>query len=553
LINDLRTNGNPIARGGKLQPLLEVSNLSKSFGTLPVVKQVSFQVFPGEVVGLVGRSGAGKSVLAMLLTGLYSPDEGEIYFDGQRLQWPFQALALGIEAIYQRPHLAEHLDITANIFMGRELHWPSKSKWLNVLDRRQMDKEASNILSQLGVRFPPLREKVANLSSEQRQMLSVAQVMTHLAKLIIVDEPTLLLNYPRQKILLSLIQNWQQQGVAVIFCSKDLDHLFAVTDRLIVLRHGRQVAACRTDEVSREEIVAALVGTNDSQQLTPTIWALDNYYRAREQAEKLRHQKKLLKQNLAVQDTRIQHLIDQLAEQVQALDQANLALQDAQRRLLTEREQERKHLARELHDQLIQDLLSINYQLEEIEAYANTRPELAQELTQIRNNIREYVSDLRRLCSDLRPPTIDSLGLGSALQSFTRDWSERTDISLSLNLDCNLGRLPEAIELSIFRIVQEGLNNVRKHAQAANVEVTLKHTSPRALMITIADDGGGLSENFDFSELSAEGHYGLLGISERVALLGGRLELQNQNGGGLLLQVEIPHPRVDVPVRLVGQ
>jgi signal transduction histidine kinase len=536
-----------------MQPLLRVVGLSKRFGTLPVVRQVSFDVSPGEVVGLVGRSGAGKTVLVMLLAGLYAPDEGDIFFAGNRLQWPFEARELGIETIHQRPRLAEHLDITANVFLGRELHRLSLSKWVNVLDRRRMDREATQILAQLGVQFPSLREKAANLSSERRQMLAIAKVMTHPARLIMVDEPTILLSYPRQKRLLSLIQKWQQQGMGIIFCSKDLDYLFAVTDRIIALRHGRQVAEFRTDEVSREEVVAALVGTEDRQQLTPAIWAFENYYRAREQAEMLRQQQKLLEQSLAVQDTRIQQLIDQMAEQVKALDQANLALQDAQRRLLTEREQERKHLARELHDQLIQDLLGISYQLEEIEADRGVGLDLVAELTQVRSIIREFVDDLRRICSDLRPPTIDSLGLGSALQSYTREWSERTGIALTLDLDCNLGRLPEAIELSIFRIIQEGLNNVRKHARAGSVEICLKHTSPRSLMISIADDGGGLAGNFDLASLSAEGHYGLLGISERVALLGGRLGLQNQTGAGLLLQVEIPHPRVDAPVKLPGE
>jgi signal transduction histidine kinase len=221
-----------------------------------------------------------------------------------------------------------------------------------------------------------------------------------------------------------------------------------------------------------------------------------------------------------------------------ALDKANLALQDAQRRLLTEREQERKHLAREIHDQVIQDLLSINYRLEEVET-----DEVKEEIADIRNNIRVLVDDLRQICGALRPPTIDSLGLGAALQSYTRDWSERSGITINLELDPNLGRLPEAIELSIFRIVQEGLSNIRKHAQASAVQICLKHTSPRMLLIAIADNGQGLDHHFDLAALAAKGHYGLLGLSERVTLLGGRLKLQNQPVGGLLLEVEIPHPR----------
>lgn len=529
-----------------MEPLLRAVNLSKSFGTLPVVKHVSLEVYSGEVVGLAGKSGSGKSTLSMLLAGLHPPNEGTIYLGDRRLQSPFRARALGIEVIHQKPDLADHLDVTGNIFLGSEIGWPPVIKWLRVPNRRRMHKEAARILAQLDVRVKSLRERVANLSSEQRQMIAIARALTSPYRLIIIDDPTLLLSYPYQQKLLSLIQTWQLQGTAVIFSSNNLDHLLAVTDRIVVLRQGQQVAQYHTDEANREEIVAAIVGTSDRQQLTPIIWALDSYYRAREQAEKLRHSQVLLERDFAAQDALNRQLIDQLAEQINALDSANAALQAAQRRLLTELEQERKHLAREIHDQVIQDLLSVNYQLEEIEVDEVVTPATRNELVDAQENIRILIDDLRRICGDLRPPTIDSLGLGAALQSFTRDWAERMGISLTLDLDSNLGRLPEAIELSIFRIVQEGLSNVRKHAYAGAVQVSLKHTSPRTLMLSIADDGRGLADDFDLSTLSTDGHYGLLGISERVALLGGRLNLQNQASGGLLLQAEIPHPRVGV-------
>ena len=173
-------------------------------------------------------------------------------------------------------------------------------------------------------------------------------------------------------------------------------------------------------------------------------------------------------------------------------------------------------------------------------------------MNELRTTIRELIGDLRRICGDLRPPTIDSLGLGAAIQSYTHDWSDRAGIALTLEMPSDLGRLPEDIELSVFRIVQEGLSNVRKHASASAVVVCLKHTSPRTLMVSIADNGRGLPEGFDLSALSADGHYGVLGISERIALLGGRLRLQNQASGGLRLEVEIPHPRVEVPMDSSG-
>lgn len=523
-----------------MEPLLRCVNLSKQFGALLALQQVSFSLLPGEVLGLAGWNGAGKSVLAMLLSGLVEPSEGELYLDGKRIRWPFNARALGIEVVHQQPSLADELDVVENIFLGRELGWPQRVGWLKIPNRRQMEHRATQVLSDLDLRLPSLYTRVSNLTSEQRQLVALARTLVSTARLVIVDEPTIQLGYASQQKLLTLIRQWQQQGVAVLFSSNNLDHLFAVADRVLVLRQGRIVADHNTDTTSREEVVATLVGTADRQQLTPIIWAMDSYYRAREQAEKLNHQHKLLEQNLAASDTLNRQLIDQLGRQVEALDRVNLALQDAQRRLLTEREHERKALARELHDQVIQDLLSLNYQLEAIAADMDGASD---ELGEVHDSIRTLVDDIRRICGNLRPPTIDSLGLGAALQSYTRDWSGRTGVAVQLNLDPNLGRLPETVELSIFRIVQEGLSNVWKHARASQAQVSLTHTSPRSLMVAIADDGVGMRESFDLAALAANGHYGLLGISERVALLAGRLQAQNQPSGGFLLQVEIPHPR----------
>jgi len=529
-----------------VKPLLRAVDISKSFGTLSAIQQVSLDVYPGEVVGLAGESGSGKSVLCALLAGLHPLSSGALYFEDKQIHYPFPARELGIEIIPQAPRMIEHRDITGNIFLGNEIGWPAKAgKWFRIPNWRRMDKEARRILDLLDVRFDSLREKVSNLSSEQRQIIAIARTMTHPAKVIVIDDPTHLLSYAYQQKLLSLIQIWQKQSIAVVFGTDNLDHLFAVTDRIIALREGQIVSEYTTDETSREEVVAALINTADRHQLTPTIWALDSYYRARQQAEKLRLHQKLLEKDLAAQGALNKQLVEQLAQQVKALDQANLALQDAQRRLLTEREEERKRLARGLHDQVVQSLLGVNYRLEEIEVEKNLDPVFRADLADIRESIRAQVTDIRRMCGDLRPPTLDSLGLGAAIQSYTREWSERTKVSVTLDLPPSLGSLPEAIELSIFRIIQEGLNNVYKHAHADTVQIRLKHTSPRTLLLSVADDGEGLTGDFDLSLLASEGHYGLLGISEQVALWGGRLELRNQVDGGLLMEIEIPHPRVD--------
>ena len=392
-----------------MEPLLKAINLSKNFGALAVVRQIGLEVHPGEVVGLAGQSGSGKSTLAMLLAGFHNPDDGALYFEGRSLRWPFHVRALGIEVIHQTPNLAENLDITSNIFLGNEIGWPSWSSWFRIPNRSRMDQEADRILNQLDIHFESLRLTVANLSSEQRQMIAIAKVMASSPKMIIIDDPTRLLSYVYQQKLLSLIQLWQRQGIAVLFSSNNLDHLLAVTDRIIVLRKGRRVAEFRTDEADRDEILAAMVGTSDHQQLTPIIWALDSYYRAREQAESIQQSRVLLEKDIVAQESLRRELIDQLTEQITVLDSANLALQDAQRRLLTELEQERKHLAREIHDQVIQDLLSTNYQLEEVETDAEASLDVQDQILEIRNNIRGLIDELRDICGALRPPTIDSL------------------------------------------------------------------------------------------------------------------------------------------------
>jgi signal transduction histidine kinase len=528
-----------------MEPLLRVVELSKSFGTLPVIRQVSFEMLPGEVLGLTGSIGSGKSVLAMVLAGLYEPNEGNVYYDNHRVTWPFSAQALDIGVIYQRPSLADAFDVESNLFLGNEIGWPQWAGRLKILDHKRMHEEAGRILPRLGLELIPQSEKVSNLSGEQRQMIAIGRVLTRRPKLVIIDEPTVLLSYANEQRLLGLIQEWRQQGVAVLFSSSNLQHLFAVTDRIIILHQGQKAADLRTDETTQEAVVGMLLGTGDVRKPASALWDFDWYDQIREQGERLRYHQMLLGKDMAAEPTLNRQLTEQLAEQVQTLDQVNMSLVEAQRRLLSEREQERKHVARELHDQVIQELLSINYELEGMESEREIAPLLANDLEEIRQGIRELVDDLRRICGTLRPPTIDSLGLGAALQSHTRDWAARTGIKVSLDLDENLGRLPEASELSIFRIVQEGLNNVWRHAGASQVEITLMHTSPRTLRVTLQDDGAGLAEDFDLNALSAQGHYGLIGISERVALLGGRFRLQRLAEGGTQLVVEIPHPRVD--------
>ncbi len=525
------------------ETLISLRQLSRRSETLRPLVDVSIDLHTGEVVGIAERTNHGTAELVSLLSGQYAPDAGEILIQGDLLQWPFQSLKVGLSILYREPQLVSRLDVASNIFLGREVGWPQSVKWLKIRRKRQMYTKAAQILQELDAANIPLHIEAGKLPAESQYLVSIAQVMAELTPIIIVDQPSAILSLPYQDKMLSLIRKWQAEGCAVLLLSSNLDHLFAVSDRIIVLRDGHVTANVVTDDTNREQIVAAMIGTSERAQRTPVIWAIDSYYEARKQAEMLRHQQKSLKQNLAKQDTLNRDLLKQLSKQVHALDSANLALQDAQRRLLGEREQERKYLARELHDQLIQDLLSLAYQLEEIEDSIVENEQLESSIADVRGNIRGLVTNVRQICGMLRPPTIDRLGLASALQSYLKQWSKRTGIRVNLTIDKTLGRLPEEIEISIFRIIQEGVTNVWKHANASEVTVSLKNTSPRTLLITVTDNGTGLSTDFDFSEMSTQGHFGLLGISERVALMGGKLNFSNYTNGGARLQIEIPHPR----------
>ena len=386
-----------------------------------------------------------------------------------------------------------------------------------------------------------LREPTPSLTDEQRQVIALARTFCRPCKLLLLDDFLPTLSYQRQQIVLDRIQRLARQGVGVIITSDNLKHLFTITDRILVLYEGRLSAERRTADCTQRDIVELIVGTTNNEQVTPIIWALESYQAAERQTAELFRMQAELHKSLEASDSLNRDLVEKLSQQVKALDRLNTALQQTQLRLMTEREEERKALAREMHDQLIQDLLSINYRLEESEDDEIPAVHRA-ELAAIRSGIRQVVGDLRQLCRDLRPPTIDNHGLSAAIRSLAQEWSERSGIILHLNIDPDLGRLPEPIELSVFRIVQEGINNVAKHAAAKKVSLTLRRTATDRLMVCIVDDGHGASIPPDLVNLTAHKHFGLVGISERVALLGGTMHIESPSDGGLVLRVEIPSP-----------
>ena len=547
--------------------LLSVKCLSKTFDRLPALRDLTFSVAPGEVIGLVGRQGAGKSTLFNILSGTMSPSTGTIYFDGllRRFANRIQAQKVGIETIFQTTGpinrfdvtnnllwdreleiettrrasgLVEKFDVTSNIFLGREI---MKTPHLGVIDQHRMIEIARELLAEFGLPPHLVREQARNLSDEQRQIVMLVRALYRPCKLFLLDDIIPALSFERQRILLDKIKKLVARGTSVIIISDNLNHLFSITDRILVLYEGRLVADRRTAESAPREIVEMIVGSSQQEQVSPLIWALESYHAAQQQAEELRRMQASLQESLHAQDSLNRQLVERLRTQVLALDQLNVALQATQRRLITEREDERKALARELHDQIIQDLIGFNYRLEEIEVIENSQ--LSQnEVGSIRQGIRNVVEELRQMCSDLRPPTIDHHGLSAAIKSLAHEWTERNDVQVQLEIDPALGRLPEMIELSVFRIVQEGLSNVRKHAAASRVRLSLQRTASSNLMMRLEDDGRGLSSPADLASLSVNKHFGLVGISERVALLGGFMNIESSDGGGMILHVEIPSP-----------
>lgn len=242
-------------------PLLEVKNIVKRFGGLVAVNRVSIEVYPGEVVGLLGDNGAGKSTLIKVISGVYQPDEGEIYFEGKKVKVnnPMDAIKLGIETLYQDLALAENLNVYSNIFLGRE-RVKSLLGIIPVLDHEYMMTESQKVLSRLGIEIPSLKNRIKNLSGGQRQSVAISRSVYWNAKLLILDEPTAALGVTEQKKVLDLVRTLSSQGVAVIIISHQLYDVFQVAHRLVVLRRGEKVGERLTKETNSDEIVGLMVG-----------------------------------------------------------------------------------------------------------------------------------------------------------------------------------------------------------------------------------------------------------------------------------------------------
>jgi D-xylose transport system ATP-binding protein len=238
------------------QVVLRARGVTKTYGAVRALTGVDLDVAAGEVVALVGDNGAGKSTLVKVISGAVTADEGMISFAGEpvRIHRPHDAQALGITTVFQDLALCENLDVVANLFLGTE------TRRFSVLGEVAMERSARDLLASLEVKIPDVRTPVALLSGGQRQSVAIARALLGEPRMVILDEPTAALGVEQTAQVLELIGRLRDRGLAVLLISHNLADVRAVSDRVVVLRLGRNVADFATASASQEQIVAAITG-----------------------------------------------------------------------------------------------------------------------------------------------------------------------------------------------------------------------------------------------------------------------------------------------------
>lgn len=249
-------------------PVLATQGITKWFGPVRALTNVDFEVYPGEIVALIGDNGAGKSTLINVITGVLPHEDGQILFEGKpvNLSSPLEARKIGIETVYQDLAIAPHLDSVANIFLGREFRRSGLLGKLGFLDTRRMRSDTLEQLSRLRVRIRNIDRRMVTLSGGQRQGVAVARSVRWASKVVIMDEPTAALGVAQSGMVLDLIKEVRNSGIPIIFISHNMPHVFEVADRIAVLRLGEMVGYLDPKRHTIDDAVAAMTGSN----LVPT-------------------------------------------------------------------------------------------------------------------------------------------------------------------------------------------------------------------------------------------------------------------------------------------
>lgn len=262
-----------MSQSAEKTPVVEMRDIKKSFAAVQALRGVDLALYHNEVLGLMGDNAAGKSTLMKVLSGAYTPDEGQILIEGEPVHFsnPMHARRLGIEMVYQDYALSNNLDVVANVFMGREVVRYSLGL-LRVMNFHHMDQETKSLMERLKIDIPSVRQKVERLSGGQRQAVAIARATAFDAKVIIMDEPTAALSVAAIDKVLELVRQLKAQGSSIIMISHRLEDIYRVSDRMIVLRHGHKVADRPVEgdiHEFRERVVAYMIGARDDFAESP--------------------------------------------------------------------------------------------------------------------------------------------------------------------------------------------------------------------------------------------------------------------------------------------
>jgi D-xylose transport system ATP-binding protein len=255
--NEILPESPPSVGDSTPQPLLRMVGIGKTFGAVRALDNIEFEVYAGEVVGLVGDNGAGKSTLVKIISGVLAADEGQIFVEEKPvvINSPQMASHLGIETVYQDLALCDNLDAVANLFLGHEQR--ARSGFMNEIE---MEKQSLAVLRTLSVKLPSARTLVSALSGGQRQSIAVAKTILRQAKVVLLDEPTAALGVAQTRQVLDLIRRLREQGLGVVVISHNMVDVFDVADRIVVLRLGQRVAMFDIRNTSSNQVIAAITG-----------------------------------------------------------------------------------------------------------------------------------------------------------------------------------------------------------------------------------------------------------------------------------------------------
>lgn len=250
-----------------MEPVLQARNLVKRYGRVVAMDHADFELYPGEILAVIGDNGAGKSTLIKALSGAVIPDEGEIFLDGNTVNFttPIHARDAGIETVYQTLAMSPALSIADNMFMGRELRKPGiMGSWFRQLDRKKMEDVARQKLSELGLlTIQNINQAVETLSGGQRQGVAVARAAAFGSKVVIMDEPTAALGVKESRRVLDLIRDVKARGLPIVLISHNMPHVFEVADRIHIHRLGRRACVIKPADFSMSDAVAIMTGAMD--------------------------------------------------------------------------------------------------------------------------------------------------------------------------------------------------------------------------------------------------------------------------------------------------